>query len=133
MDVKFDMVQIFRKVFDHASNALKVKLASTEIAIELDHTDGDSVTSHPAKLTASCVGASLADVDAEVIPALDCSSIRRLSVKIDGTGTVKVLVSPCDSGNFFYEVPSEVENLCCRRVKVVSVDLEGDVHLVGRS
>ena len=57
MSVKLDPAQIWRKVYDHVSESLKVKLNATEINMELDHTDGDSVTAHPAKLSASALGA----------------------------------------------------------------------------
>ena len=135
MEIKLDMVHIFRRVFDAATNAFKVKLTGTEIAIELDHADGDSVTSHPAKLISSATGVEASDVNQEVIPALDCSSLRKIDVRVEGEGAVDVLVSPVDSGSYFYKVGTSGETIeiCARRVKVVSKGAVGNVHLVGRS
>jgi len=133
---KMDVTHIWRRVFDALSDALKVKVVDTALAIELDHADGDSVESHPAKLIASSLGvASPADDSTEIIPPLDCSSLRELRVDIDGSGSVSILVSPVDSGSFFYSIGGAGSTLpvCARRVKVVSVNANGDVHLVGRS
>lgn len=134
MTTKRDVNQIIKLEHDEANNAKRVKMVDTEISIELDHTDGDSVTCHPAKLTASVLGVDTDDNGQEIIPALDCSSIRKLNIKIDGSGTVRVLLSPADTGNYFYEASqADLDNLCARRVKVESVNAVGDVHLVGRS
>lgn len=133
---KLDPSQIAQYVYDSVSEAYKVKLQDTDISMELSATDGDSVTSHPAKLTASALGVvSPADDASDIIPALDCSSLKDVHVSINGTGTVTVMVSPNDSGSYFYSVggAGAIIPICARRVKVVSVNANGDVHLVGRS
>ena len=133
---KLDANQIIQYVYDSVNEALKVKLQDTEIAMELSATDGDSVTSHPVKLTASALGVtSPADDGTDIIPALDCSNLSQVRVDINGTGAVQVMASPNDSGSYFYVVGAggSVLTICARRIKVVSTNAAGDVHLVGRS
>lgn len=130
---KRDTNQIHQFEHDEASNAKRVKMVGTEMSIELDHADGDSVTAHPAKLSASVLGVELSDNDTVIIPPLDCSSIRCIEVHVVGTGDVKVQKSPVDSGDVWIDVPDQLDNLCARRIRVISVNIEGDVHLVGRS
>jgi len=132
---KRDNSQIAQFEHDEASNAKRVKIADTEISMELDHLDGDSVTSHPAKLTASVLGVSIVDNGTEIIPPLDCSSMRLLAVRIDGSGTITVQVSLSDSGDHWVDFSGETPGsvIVARRVRVKSIDCVGDVHLVGRS
>lgn len=129
-----DNNQIQQFEHDEKANAKRVKMVGTEMSIELDHKDGDSVTTHPAKLSASALGVDAEDNDKMVIPALDCSSIRTMKVIVVGEGNVKVMLSPTDDGDHFYEASvDDLNNLCARRIKVISIDLIGDVHIVGRS
>lgn len=131
-----DAAQIAKFEHDEASNSKRVKITDTQINVELDHTDGDSITSHPAKLIASALGVvSPADDGSEIIPALDCSSLREVRVDINGAGTVDIQVSPEDSGSYFYSIggAGSIIPICARRIKVISTNANGDVHLVGRS
>lgn len=131
---KLDPAQITQMEHDEVSKAKRVRMVGTEISIELDHKDGDSVTVHPAKLIASVTGVEASDNDSEIIPALDCSSISKVKVHVDGSGTVKIMISPVDSGSLFIEASAaDLNDLVARRIKVISVDVVGDVHLVGRS
>jgi len=132
---KADPNHISQLTFDEESNSTRVKLVDTQINMELDANDGDSVTSHPVKLTASALGCSSDDNGIDIIPPLDCSSLKEVRVSINGGGYINVMVSPNDSGDFFYLVGGHDETLqiCARRIKVKSVDAIGDVHLVGRS
>lgn len=131
---KLDPVQITQIEHDEDSKAKRVRIVQTEMAIELDHRDGDSVTSHPAKLAVSVRGVSEEDNGTDLVPAMDCSSIRGAKLFLDGSGEVEIMVSPVDSGDYFVEVlASQLVNLVARRIKIVSVDFVGDVHLVGRS
>jgi hypothetical protein len=133
---KLNPAQIAQFTYDEVAEAQKVKIQDTSFAIELDHTDGDSVTTHPAKLTVSVLSVSSpADDGTEIIPALDCSSLSQVRVDINGTGTVQILASPTDSGSYFYSVggAGTIHNICARRLKVISTNANGDVHLVGRS
>lgn len=134
-DLKKDPIRIARDEHDPVSKAKKVKLVSTEIAIELDHNDGDSVTSHPEKLVVKVEGVDAGDNASVIVPALDCSSLRQVRVDVDGSGSVKVMVSPEDSGSYFYELGAQgnILDVCARRIKIESVDAVGDVYLVGRS
>jgi hypothetical protein len=134
-DIKKDPIRIARDEHDPVSKAKKVKITDTQINMELDHLDGDSVTSHPAKLSASVIGVEVSDNGTEIIPPLDCSSMRLIAARIDGSGTINVQVSLSDSGdhwvNFSGENPGSI--VVARRVRVMSIDVVGDVHLVGRS
>lgn len=135
MRSKLDPSHITQMTYDQAANANRVKIADAEMSIELSHQDGDSVASHPAKLVASVLGCEAADNGTDVIPAIDCSSLREIRADVDGAGTIKIFVSPVDSGSFFYEVGGAgvMIKICARRIKIQSVDAIGDIHLVGRS
>lgn len=133
---KLDATQIAQYTYDPVAEAQKVKIQDTELSIELSHSDGDSITAHPAKLIASALGVvSPADDGEDIIPAIDCSSLSQVRVDIDGTGAINIMVSPVDSGSYFYSVggAGTTHNICARRIKVVSTNANGDVHLVGRS
>lgn len=133
MRSKRDSMQISQFEHDEPSNAKRVKMVGTEMSIELDHRDGDSVTAHPAKLSASALGVDASDVGKDIIPPLDCSSIRCMRVDLIGSGEIKVMLSPVDEGDVWLESIQHNTEVIARRVKVVSVSAEGDVHLVGRS
>jgi hypothetical protein len=133
---KLDQAQIIKTVFDDVSEALKVKIQDTELAIELSAADGDSVTSQPVKLVASVTGVvSPADDATDIIPALDASNLSVVRVDVNGTGTANIYASPADSGSYFYLVGASgtTHTICARRIKVTSVNANGDVYLVGRS
>lgn len=49
---KFDFVQMIRRVFDNVSQSLKVTIQNLEVAMELSHTDGDSIYSYSAQTSA---------------------------------------------------------------------------------
>lgn len=131
---KFDPNQIAQMTFDEPSSSSRVKIVDSEMSMELNHEDGDSVNSHPVKLMASAMGCE-GEQGQDVIPFLDCSSLREVRVDIDGTGSIILFASPLDSGDFFYEVggQDQTHKICARRIKVVSLGVNGDVHLVGRS
>lgn len=136
MRSKLDPTQISQLTFDEASEAMKVKLQDLEMNIELDHEDGDSVTAHPHKVQVTVTGFD-SDNDT-MIDSFDCSSLNKIRVDVEGTGAFKVLASPCDEGDFFYEVTNHTEvgqivEICARRLKVVSVTFNGDLHLVGKA
>lgn len=132
---KSDPVHIIQAAYDEASQSIKTKLIPTEISLGISHTDGDTITSHPATLVVCAQGCSVSDNSKQVIPPQDCSSLKNLRVDVDGSGTVTVHVSPSDNGDCFYQVDcvGKVAEICGRRVKVMSVNVVGDVHLVGRS
>lgn len=131
---KRDPSHIAQLVFDEESLANKVKLTDTEINIELSHKK-DSVIAHPAHLVVSALGCTPFDNGETVIPALFCSSLREVRVDVDGTGSIRIMASPTDKGDFFYHVGGAgvVHKICARRIKVEAYEVKGDVHLVGRS
>lgn len=147
MHVKKDAVQIARSEHDAEANARRCKLVDAEFAIELDHNDGDSVTVHPDKLVVSSVGVTSGDV--EVIPALPCSSLKRVQLYVNVISGVKdctlvVQVSPVDNDNVWFDVfsltgstkCSSIIDICARRIRVVQSQANGNaelnVHLVGQ-
>lgn len=133
---KLDPTHIAQLTYDENSEAMKVKMTDSEMSIELDANDGDSVRTEPTKLTASAIDCTADDNGTDVIPALDCQNMREVHVSVDGSGEAQIYVSPNDSGNFFYYIGNNlggVHQICARRIKVVSVDVIGNVHLVGRS
>lgn len=132
---KLDATHIAQLTFDENSESVKVKLQDTEIAMELNHADGDSVTAHPAKLTVSVLGIESSDNGTDIVPAQDCSSLHQVRVDIEGSGSIEILASPNDSGSFFYSVGGAgvIHNICASRIKVKSVDVIGSIHLVGKA
>lgn len=132
---KLDQTHIAQMTFDEDSRSMKVKITDTEMSMELNADDGDSVLSKPVKLVASAMECKAEDNGKDVIPALDCSNLREIHVSIEGLGSVDVLVSPQDSGDFFYTVghSDAILKICARRIKVKAYNVAGNVHLVGRS
>lgn len=148
-DFKLDSLQIQRNMYDADSKAIRAKMVSTEMSIELNHEDGDSVTSHHPSLVISALGVD--DSDAVIIPEQKCLSMKKYSLYIDfknevRTGCIKVMVSPMIEGDFFvestkYDFTSESKNaiiidakdLLAQRIKVISDSISGmnlDLHLV---
>lgn len=141
-----DNIQIQQFEHDEISNAKRVKIADTEIGIELDHSDGDSVTIHPSKLVVSSLGVDASD--SEIIPAQDCSSLKTLKIYIvlkSGLRNSNILtqISPVDSGDVWFTLDTNVNSnessimsICARRVRVLQTNPQGsfelDVHLVGQ-
>lgn len=136
MRTKRDQLLIHQFEHDEASNAKRVKITDTEMNMELNHADGDSVTSHPAKLSASAIGVDANDASTVVIPAMDCSSLRSLSVVIDGTGDLEIEISMSDTADHWKLLGNQngsPHEITARRVRIKSVNVVGDIHLCGRS
>lgn len=147
-DPKLDPNQIWRRVYDHVSQALKVKLKNTQINMELNHKDGDSVTAHPAKHLVSAIGVT--DEDVVIIPPQDISSLSvcQIFLKVqEGSeqGAIEVQISPVDSGDvWFHLADMEVKSgktgvlpFLARRMRIIKKrnlgDCEFDIHFVGRA
>lgn len=58
---KMDPAQIQRASFDEEQMAVRVLMSPTEIAIELNHEDGDSVYSHKKMQVIECVPGQIID------------------------------------------------------------------------
>jgi len=146
-NVKRDLVQIHRAEHDPISNARRVKLIDTEISIELNHLDGDSVISHHDQLVVSSVG--VIPEDLEVIPAMSCSSLKRVQLFIELVSGLKdctliIQISPVDNGDIWFDVSSltgaekfsDIIDICARRIRVnqsqANSTYELNVHLVGQ-
>lgn len=132
---KQDPSHITQMTFDEDSWAVRTKLVDTEMNMELSAEDGDSVISQPAKFMASAMECTAEDKDKDVIPPMPCANLREIHVSTEGTAGVSVLVSPQDSGDFFYAIGGSdaILKICARRIKVKLLSGEGNVHLVGRS
>lgn len=135
MRSKLDPTHITQLTFDENAEAVKVKIEATEMNMELNHEDGDSVTAHPHKLSASAIGCDEADDSQVIIPPQDCSSLKEIRLYVEGTGEARIMISPADSGECWIDAgrDGETHQILARRVKVVSTDVRGNVHLVGRS
>ena len=128
---------ILRECFSLADGALKtVPAAATSFSIELDAADGDNVTSKPDVALISSTTAS---------SALGMKSAC-LYIEAGAAATVKLQVSPNDSGTVFMDVPSgsiasdptdlkatTVLSVCARQVRVVVVSGSPVYHLVMQS
>lgn len=132
---KRDANQITRYEHDEKSNAKRVIFANTEISIELDHADGDSVTAHPAKLSVTAEGVDAEDDGKIIIPAIDCSSIKTINIAVNGSGTLAIEISLSDTHDHWITLGNSTGqyDLCARRIRVKSTNVLGDVHLAGRS
>lgn len=131
---KLDPNHITQLVFDEGASSYRVKLQDTEINLQLNK-NKDHITTHPAQLFVSAIGCDLSNDGKDVIPSMDCSSLKQVRVDIEGTGRISILASPVDKGDFYYHVGGEgiIHNICARRIKVVSQEAVGNVHLVGKS
>lgn len=134
---RLDPTQITQREHDEAAKAKRVKITDTEINMELNHADGDSVTSHPAKLSVSVEGVTAQDDGTVIIPAMDCSSLRHICGNVEGSGTIDVEVSHSDTHDSWVTIATNVNEVdvpvCARRVRVRSNNVLGDVHIAGRS
>jgi len=132
---KLDVAQIQKREHDEAHSAKRVKITDTEMNMELSHADGDSVTSHPAKLSAMAFGCDAEDNGTIIIPPIDCSSLRVISVDVQGSGSVDVEVSLSDTEDSWRSLGQfdDFRDICARRIRVKSINADGNVHLCGRS
>lgn len=151
IDFKLDSLQIQRNVYDANSKATRVVMVPTEMAIELSHEDGDSVTSHHPTLTINAINVDESDV--VIVPEQKCISLKKYSLYIEykndvRSGCIKVMVSPMIDGDFYvenakYDFTSEsknaiiidAKNLLAQRIKIVSENISGmnfDLHLVAQ-
>ena len=149
-DPKLDSVQMQRQCFDSVAKANRVKLTDTEMSMELSHEDGDSITSHPATLVANALGVS--NEDAEVLPPLNISSMKRYNVYVFHKndirqGKLDIMVSPMNEGDVWFRhltisMNSQMENyqtgiqeILGRRIKILSEDLGEsllDIHFLAQ-
>jgi hypothetical protein len=150
MESKLTAIEMQRHAYDETSQAVRSKLVDTSFSIELDHQDGDSVTSHKPKLFISALEVQNEEV---VIPEQACSHISKFSLYINPkstfSGKISVLVSPTLNDSFFVEhsvfnvnsleksamIVNSV-GILAQRVKVVvsecSPEVVFDLHLVGQ-
>lgn len=86
---RLDPGQIIQYIYDSANQSAKVSLQNLELAIELNHTDGDSIYSIPKQL------ASVATSDV-IIP---CSDYKRIAI-YSVAPTALVLLGSADGSTF---------------------------------
>lgn len=109
---RLDPVQIFRRVFDEVSKAFRMKLVDTEISMELDHKDGDSVHSVPLHKHMKGVG------------VLDISECRVIMVH---GGSVKI--SPDHEDEIWVDLAEGTHQVAACRVKSEN----SNIYIVARS
>ena len=124
---------IMREVYSEADGALKtVPSSATSFAIELDSADGDNVTAKP----------DVAIISTTTITS--CVGMKSVCVVVEAgsAASVKLQVSPMDSGSVFMDVPSSttaqgamssVLSICARRIQVVVVSGSPVYHVVMQS
>lgn len=102
--------QVLRRSWDENKEALKViPSQDTEFSIELNHQDGDSVSSMAKTMTISISNSPV-----------DCSDMRRCMVYKQAEVIVEVMVSPIEDGDVFFPlVVDKVTELCAKRIKMI--------------
>jgi len=126
---KRDISHINQFEHDQATNSKRVNIIDTEIAIELDHKDGDSVYSIPKQASSSTFGEEL-----------DASELREVAVYLS-SGHVRLEVSPdgeawFDAGSITASTDGAIleKSITASKVRIVSDDeASSTAYLVGRS
>ena len=143
---KKDPVRIVRDEHDSKNNAKRCRIVNTEFDLKMNHLE-DSITAHPDKLVVSSIGVQ--PDDREVIPALPCSSLKKVQLFIEVVSGLKdsvftLQVSPLDKGDVWFDVNSltntqkysNIVDICARRIRVIQSQASGNselnVHLVGQ-
>lgn len=106
MASKLSPHQIAQQAFDEPSSSLKVSLQNTEVAIELDAADGDSVITIPTSFQEEVVVNTAQSIDTIAIPAQDVTGCRVISLFASNTGsscTLAVDISPSATDDFWVE------------------------------
>lgn len=117
---KFSGDQILGFVFDEEKQSLQTSL-DAEFAIELDHKDGDSVLS--------------------ILPTLElsenqekpCIGINNIVLYVK-QGSAKVLISPLEEGELFFELPIqhlEKKSICAKRIKLELAE-DSEAYICGQ-
>lgn len=128
---------VLRKSWSEPDQAIKtVPAAATSFAIELSHTDGDSIQIHPNSIQVS---------DNTEQSAVGIKSVV-LYLEPGAAAEAKLQISPVDSGDVWMDVgssstPNHLVNLvassvltiCARRIRVVTVSGTPVTHLVGQA
>ena len=98
-----DPNQIVRYSYDDEKNASRVTVVETEMAIELDADDGDSVQTQSRLFEAELTIANPIGIDSVNTLKLYCQTLD------DGAnGYVRLYVSPETSGNMWYYTGTEI-------------------------
>jgi len=120
---RLDLRHMAQHEHDHVSGAKKVKIVSTDMSIELDAADGDSVISHRLHIKTSIKGQEL-----------DAKGLSELTLYVS-SGLLDVYVSPADSGNEWYALAQGISTLSSYSINAsrVRMDGAGEGHIVGRS
>lgn len=92
MATRLDFIQIIRKVYDSVTDSLKVSIQNLEMAIELSHTDGDSVYSYSAQTAATATsGVAIAASSYKKIAVYSVTPVSLvLSASADGTTFIDI-------------------------------------------
>lgn len=120
---RLDLRHMAQHEHDHVAGAKKVKIVSTDMSIELDAADGDSVISHRLHRSTAVKGQEL-----------DAKGLSDLMVYVT-SGALDVYVSPVDSGDewFTLKLGISVNTSYTINAARVRMDGAGEGHLVGRS
>lgn len=125
---QLDAAQALKRVVETDHDAIRVvQVHDQEVSIEINAEDGDSVLALPKSVILS--GES------------DCKDLRSVCVYHRGSGSLKLQVSPVDSGDVWATCASMAAGpeMACAKVDVIArrvrlmIDDGVEAHLVGQS
>lgn len=125
MASKLDQRQIVQREHDENHNAKRVKMVETELSMELNAADGDSVLVFKHQVETQ-----------ELDSPINCSglSVATLYVK---SGSAHIEVSPKESGDEFYPINNVASmaqhEINAKRVKIIADSPGTEAHLIVRS
>ena len=108
---RLDQPQIIKSVYDSTSSALKTTIVSTDMSIELSHTDGDSVLNYGATVNGTAVSGT----------AIACDNYRKIAVY--SVTPIGLLVEASPDGITYVTIDATnatyiIKDLCAKFVRL---------------
>lgn len=107
---------VLDRSFDRSTDSLKTTLINTEITMELDANDGDSVTAYKPKSNQQVTSGDI----------IDCEGMSRLAVYVIGT-TAELKLEASPDGVAFITIasaPAEdsvlIKDICAKSIKITA-------------
>ena len=126
---KLDPNQISQCEHDDDTGAKKVKIIGTEMSIELDAEDGDSVLSLPQQISSNVFDE---EIDAKRLRAASLQLISgnaSIEVSLDGVNYSKIITI-----NTASDLKISTCNIAAKKIKITSTDpANSEAIMVGRS
>jgi len=111
---------VLRTVYDADTKSLKAKMIPMEMSIELDHTDGDSVTTHKAVKQATLSANEAADVLGSSKITIYSTALQTVSISPDASEEWFVIGSTGSNGVLTIDVCAH-KIKCSDACKVVAI------------